>query len=118
MPKPDSPGFDRAVVVGIPERSVESGSPSGRAADFVVVSHRSLFEEAGRSSSCCDACGASVAEGEGESEHDGYCVRGEGVYQWVRGDERRLEKAPLCSSCAAAIGMTALARWEIEEEEG
>ncbi len=43
---------------------------------------------------------------------------GEGVYLWARGNEVRYEKAPLCPSCAAAIGMTALARWEIEEEEG
>ena len=34
------------------------------------------------------------------------------------GDETRLETVPLCTACAAAIGMTALARWEIEEEEG
>jgi hypothetical protein len=37
---------------------------------------------------------------------------------WARGDSVRFEKAPLCASCASAIGMTALARWEIEEEEG
>ena len=43
---------------------------------------------------------------------------GQGVYLWARGDEVRFERAPLCPSCASAIGMTALTRWEIEEEEG
>jgi hypothetical protein len=43
---------------------------------------------------------------------------GLGVYLWARGDEIRFEGAPLCTACASAIGMTALARWEIEEEEG
>ena len=41
-----------------------------------------------------------------------------GTYLWLRGDRVVLEDAPLCASCASAIGMTALARWEIEEEEG
>jgi hypothetical protein len=45
-------------------------------------------------------------------------VPGQGVYLWARGDEMRIESVPLCASCASAIGMTALARWEIEEEEG
>jgi hypothetical protein len=62
----------------------------------------------------CDACGAPVVP----DEDDGYSLPGEGVYLWTRGDEVRFERAPLCASCAAAIGMAALARWEIEEEEG
>jgi hypothetical protein len=37
---------------------------------------------------------------------------------WTRGDQVRFEKTPLCPECASAIGVTALARWEIEEEEG
>jgi hypothetical protein len=61
----------------------------------------------------CDACGGPV-----EDDDEGYSLPGEGVYLWTRGDEVRFERAPLCASCAAAIGMAALARWEIEEEEG
>jgi hypothetical protein len=62
----------------------------------------------------CDACGAALPA----DDDEGYDVPGQGVYVWTRGEEVRFEKAPLCASCASAIGMTALARWEIEEEEG
>jgi hypothetical protein len=62
----------------------------------------------------CDACGATLPE----NDEEGYSVPGRGVYLWVRGGEATLEDVPLCASCASAIGMTALARWEIEEEEG
>jgi hypothetical protein len=62
----------------------------------------------------CDACGSPVPRG----DDDGFAVAGQGVYLWTRGTEVRFENVPLCPICAAAIGMTALARWEIEEEEG
>jgi hypothetical protein len=65
----------------------------------------------------CDACGAAIATVV-DGDDEGFGVPGEGVYLWARGDEVRFERAPLCASCATAIGMTALARWEIEEEEG
>jgi hypothetical protein len=81
-------------------------------ADARVASHDALF--ASREDARCDACGATLPE----SDEDGYSVPGRGVYLWIRGDEVRLEDVPLCASCASAIGMTALARWEIEEEEG
>lgn len=61
----------------------------------------------------CDACGSVLDD---EPERDPFC--GRGVYMWTRGEEVRFEEAPLCASCASAIGLTALARWEIEEEEG
>lgn len=78
-----------------------------------VGSHEALFVEV--PSSLCDACGESIAESDGA---DGYGIPGRGIYLWARGEETRLESVPLCASCASAIGMTALARWEIEEEEG
>ena len=62
----------------------------------------------------CDACSELL---ETESD-DGYCVQGRGLLVWARGDERRYQEPPLCAACAAAIGVSALARWEIEEEEG
>jgi len=77
-----------------------------------VVSHEDLFVDA--PSDRCDACGVAIAD----EELEGYGVPGRGVYLWARGEETRLESVPLCTSCASAIGMTALARWEIEEEEG
>ena len=37
---------------------------------------------------------------------------------WARGDERRYEEPELCRSLRPAIGITAIHRWEIEEDEG
>jgi hypothetical protein len=81
----------------------------------VVASHEALFERSEESR--CDACGA-VLPAAGEDTEEGFDVPGAGVYMWTRGEDVRFEKAPLCASCASAIGVTALARWEIEEEEG
>jgi hypothetical protein len=81
--------------------------------DLVVATHEALFDPAGPNG--CDACGEPLPAAEAD---EGYGVPGQGVYMWTRGDDVRFEAAPLCASCASAIGMTALARWEIEEEEG
>jgi hypothetical protein len=64
----------------------------------------------------CDACGSAVHDddAEGADDTDG----GHGLYVWARGGEIVYEEPPLCASCAAAITITALQRWEIEEEEG
>jgi hypothetical protein len=56
----------------------------------------------------CDACGADI---EGEPA-------GRGLLVFPRGDEVLREEPPLCERCALAIGMTALDRWEMEEEDG
>lgn len=56
----------------------------------------------------CDACGA-VVQGE---------PAGRGLYIWSRGEEVRYEEPPLCATCATAIGLTALALFSVEEEEG
>ncbi|MRG97625.1 hypothetical protein [Polyangium spumosum] len=56
----------------------------------------------------CDACSEPI---EGEPA-------GRGLYVWTRGDEVRYEEPPLCVLCATAIGITALATWSVEEEEG
>jgi len=55
----------------------------------------------------CDACGRPI---EGEPA-------GSGLYVWTRGEEVRYDEPPLCSKCANAIGLAALAQWEIEEDE-
>jgi hypothetical protein len=81
--------------------------------ELIVASHEALFAEEGQVR--CDACGAPLEE---RDDDEGFGVRGSGVYVWTRGETVRFEQAPLCPSCASAIGMTALARWEIEEEEG
>lgn len=56
----------------------------------------------------CDACSA-VVPGE---------PAGRGLYIWARGEEVRYEEPPLCARCATAIGLTALAIFSVEEEEG
>ncbi len=54
----------------------------------------------------CDGCNAPIS-----GEPSGW-----GMYLWVRGDERREERAPLCQACAGAIARTtALGQ---EEDEG
>jgi hypothetical protein len=83
---------------------------------FFVGSHETLFEDV--ASTDCDACGLPLARNEEDEEDAGYGMPGSGVYLWKRGDVIELENVPLCASCASAIGMAALARWEIEEEEG
>jgi hypothetical protein len=55
----------------------------------------------------CDACSKPI---DGEPA-------GSGLYVWTRGDEVRYEEPPLCEKCANAIGLAALAQWEIEEDE-
>ncbi len=54
----------------------------------------------------CDSCGKRI---EGEPA-------GRGLYIWTRGDEVRYEEPPLCAACANAIGLAALALWELEED--
>jgi hypothetical protein len=65
----------------------------------------------------CDVCGERVVDVDDE-QGEGHAVAGRGLYVWARGEEIRREEPPLCPSCATALGLTALARWEIEEEEG
>jgi hypothetical protein len=91
-----------------------SHGTASKSEELFVASHEVLFDE--EEAVRCDACGMLVAAA--EDDGDGYGVPGSGVYLWMRGDDVSLEKAPLCASCASAIGVTALARWEIEEEEG
>jgi hypothetical protein len=91
---------------------------------FVVASHEALFEpstdphvrsDAPALEERCDACGDVVPR---NVDDDGFAVSGRGRFLWTRGEERRAEEPPLCPSCAAAIGMTALQQWNIEEDEG
>lgn len=79
---------------------------------FVTATHAALFDP---DPPRCDACSVLL---DGPETDDGYAVRGAGLYVWARGGDVRYEEPPLCERCAAAIGMSALARWEIEEEEG
>jgi hypothetical protein len=93
--------------------SIPAGPDAARAETWSVASHEALFVS--RVEPRCDACGGALPSG---AEDDLPLAVGRGVYVFARGSESRVEHAPLCASCASAIGMTALARWEIEEEEG
>ena len=93
----------------VPEASEATATPAEWA------SEEALFACADEAR--CDACGERLAPEDADGAA-GYGVAGSGMYLWARGGEVRIEAAPLCPSCASAIGMTALARWEIEEEEG
>ncbi len=94
----------------------------GVVAGFVTAGHAVLFEDV--ESHRCDVCAASLnssplaADDTDSDADDRYDVTGRGLLVWSRGDERRYQEPPLCSGCAAAIGVSALQRWEIEEEEG
>jgi hypothetical protein len=78
---------------------------------YVTASHAILFES---TDDRCNVCGERL---EAEDE-DGTEIRGRGLLVWTRGEERRYEEPQLCPSCASAIGVSALQRWEIEEDEG
>ena len=83
---------------------------------FISASHAILFEESGHQ---CSVCASDLdATTSDEEEEEGESFRGRGLLVWARGDERRYEEPLLCSSCASAIGVSALQRWEIEEDEG
>jgi hypothetical protein len=84
---------------------------------FVSASHAVLFDDAEKAS--CDVCQSPLPAPEDVDAGDPLAgISGRGLLVWARGEERRYQEPPLCPSCAAAIGLTALSRWEIEEEEG
>ncbi len=67
----------------------------------------------------CDVCGEALpSDEEDDPAAAPFSMTGHGLYVWVRGDKVIYEEPPLCAACGIAIGMSALARWEIEEEEG
>jgi hypothetical protein len=106
-------------VVGFETGSVPDANEA-TAAPAEWASEEALFASVDEAR--CDACGERLDPADPEALAGGrsaaYGVAGSGMYLWARGGELRIEAAPLCPSCASAIGMTALARWEIEEEEG
>ncbi len=77
-------------------------------ADEVAMAARMAASAAAVVARACDACGAPIAGEPG----------GSGLYFWARGEEVRLDEAPLCDACATAITASAHRAWDIEEEEG
>lgn len=95
-----NPGFASPVPASLaPAVSIDAF------ADAALQSQRLL---AGALELRCDVCDVPI---EGEPS-------GRGLYMWTRGDEVRFEEPALCPHCATAIGVTALAAWNVEEEEG
>lgn len=84
-------------------------------AGFVTAGHAVLFEDA--EAACCDVCAGALSNDDGGTDGE-ESSSGRGLLVWSRGDERRYQEPPLCAACATAIGVSALQRWEIEEEEG
>jgi len=75
--------------------------------------------EAGAPSRPRSEAGAPSTDAQNDEDEDGgFDLGGRGLLVWSRGEERRYQEPPLCSACATAIGVSALQRWEIEEEEG
>ncbi len=59
----------------------------------------------------CDVCRGEI------TEDDGAEVSGRGLLVFARGDELRYEEPWLCHACAAAIGITQLRLWDLEDDE-
>jgi hypothetical protein len=103
----DDAGAESKAVPVLPKQG-----PEGTVA-YVALGHEALFEN-DDAANRCDVCGEIVEEDSGE----GPAVPGRALYVWTSGEEIRRDEPPLCPSCAAALGLSALGRWEIEEEEG
>ena len=99
---------------------VSEASMSTLPKGFVTASHTILFADPAKNR--CDVCQGPVENAAGDADDDGapseHRVSGRGLLVWTRGGERRYQEPPLCPSCASAIGLSALQRWEIEEDEG
>lgn len=96
-----SPGLPATTAPELPALAVSIDC----IADVALQSQRFT---AGATELRCDVCDEGI---EGEPT-------GRGLYMWTRGDEVRFEEPALCPRCATAIGVTALAAWAVEEEEG
>jgi hypothetical protein len=85
---------------------------------FVTAGHAILFED--NEAHRCDVCAETLTDDDDDAGGNvgAYDVTGRGLLVWSRGEERRYQEPPLCAACASAIGLSALQRWEIEEEEG
>jgi hypothetical protein len=91
-----------------------TGAGEAKAEGYVTAGHDVLFEPA---TPTCDVCDGPLTSPDDDAagEDDG---GGRGLYIWVRSGGLVYEEPPLCPACAAAITISALQRWDIEEEEG
>ena len=84
-----------------------------------VASHTILFEDEPRAPGAgrCDVCAESIPDDD-DDVFAGTAPAGSGLFLSIRGGEVHYDEPPLCASCGTAIGVMALAQWDIEEEEG
>jgi hypothetical protein len=75
-----------------------------------IGTHRALFQ--GEGERRCDLCDAIISTLSSDAND---C--GSGLYVWTRGTEVRYEEPPLCGTCGPAIALSAMRRWEEEDEE-
>jgi hypothetical protein len=110
----ESAGAQDVAVDPGPPRATEVAAPEGTSqVTFTHASHELLFAEPVLR---CDVCDAPLREDADDGAQDS--IGGRGLYLWIRGGKTVYEEPPLCTACGTAIGMSALARWDIEEEEG
>jgi hypothetical protein len=70
-------------------------------------------DASGREVALCDVCDVALPATDDDDD-----VGGHGLYVWVRHGQVVYEEPPLCAACASAITLSALRRWDLEEEEG
>jgi len=94
------------------DQGLGNGARRGRfARSSAIGTHRALFQ--GEGERRCDICDALIASSPLDDSKDG----GSGLYVWTRGTEVRYEEPPLCLDCGPAIALSAMRRWEEEDEE-
>ncbi len=108
-----------AALAGVPAAQAQAAELERQAMQCDTIDHTALFQtdvraDTAASASSCHACEKPIHA----SDDEGFAVPGRGLLVFTRGDERRTEEPKLCASCGAAIGMTMLTRWAIEEDEG
>jgi hypothetical protein len=86
--------------------------------DFSTASHAILFEPEDERCSVCSGEVDLDDDRDLNPEAESPRASGRGLLVWARGDDIRREEPLLCGNCAMALGMTALHRWETEEDEG
>jgi hypothetical protein len=105
---PGATGIERVIAVGPAADHRHAPAPIATFLADEIAEMHARDGVAAPDRPRCDACDE-IIEGE---------AAGSGLYMWTRGDEVRFEEPALCPNCATAIGVTAIAGWTAEEEEG
>jgi hypothetical protein len=117
MTPPTTPSQDlkaaaEASTEGAPSATGSSAPAPQQTSSFFTAGHEALFDPVPLT---CDACDGPLRR---DDDGDDEAAGGHGLYIWARSAGIVYEEPPLCPACAAAITISALQRWDIEEEEG